>query len=185
VTEPRERGREPSPLDERLDLLVRRIEVLEAERTIIDVLGRYCAAIDDGDAESWVDLFTPDAVWEVGGPAARINFEIVGHAELRRFAEHHTRPPEAWHKHCIVEPRVDVRGDNATSSSYTFRLDGFPDGPVLQSFGRYLDRFELHDGRWLIARHTVEVQSSRPSPFGYRGSVPAPSEGASSTTDDT
>lgn len=156
-------------LSTRIDDLTRRLDMLEAERAVIDVLNRYASAIDDGDPEAWAELFTEDAVWQVAGAAARIAVRIEGRSELRRFAENHTAAPEAWHKHCVVEPRVDVEGSRATSTCYTFRLDGFPDGPVVQSFGRYHDQLVRDDrGQWRIAHRTVMVESARESPFGYR-----------------
>src|SRR5574338_625739 len=46
---------------------------------ICDLLARYCLALDAGDVDGWVALFTPDARYEVYGRS----FE--GHAGLRRM----------------------------------------------------------------------------------------------------
>ncbi len=151
--------------------LIRRVERLEAERAILDVLHRYGPAIDDGDSAAWAGLFTVDGVWEVEGAASRIHLQLEGRDELRSFAEHHTRAPDAFHKHCVVDPviDIDVDGGRATSTSYLLRLDGFDDGPTVQSFGRYADVLTRdEDGAWHFARRTVLVESVRPSPFGYR-----------------
>jgi len=46
---------------------------------ITQLLARYCLALDHDDLDTWVDLFTPDAVYEVYGR------EFVGHAGLRKL----------------------------------------------------------------------------------------------------
>lgn len=161
---------------ERLTTLVtelqRRLERVEAEWAIVDVLYRYGTTLDDGDPAGWSEVFTEDGVWEVGGPAARIDFRLEGHEELRHFASNHSGAPTAWHKHCVVHPQVVVSdgGDRATSTCYTFRLDGLGGAPVVQSFGRYHDEFERGaDGAWRIAHRRLVVEGSQHSPFGFQG----------------
>jgi hypothetical protein len=46
---------------------------------IADLLARYCLALDADDVESWVDLFLPDARYEVYGRS------FDGHEGLRRM----------------------------------------------------------------------------------------------------
>lgn len=46
-----------------------------------DLLARYCLALDRDDVDGWVDLFLPDARYEVFGRS------FVGHEELRRMLE--------------------------------------------------------------------------------------------------
>ena len=51
----------------------------EDQVAITNLLARYCLTLDQDDIDSWVGLFTEDAVYEVYGRA----FE--GHAGLRRM----------------------------------------------------------------------------------------------------
>jgi ketosteroid isomerase-like protein len=149
--------------------LARRVEQLEAERDIRVAIHRYCTAIDDGDSDAWADVFTPNGVWEVGGPGARTQLRLEGTDALRRFASEHSHAPMAWHKHCTVASSIALDGDSATATSYTFRLDGLDDGPGIQSFGRYVDRLTRGpDGRWRIVHRSLQVESSRDSPFGHQ-----------------
>jgi ketosteroid isomerase-like protein len=152
-----------------IDALTRRVDALEAERDIRAVLYRYCDAIDHGDADAWAAQFTPDGVWEVGGPAVTAPYRVVGTDALRQFATEHTHSPGAWHKHSTMESTIAVEGATATATTYTCRLDGLSDGPALQSFGRYVDRLVRNEGgRWRIAHRLVHVESMRSSPFGHR-----------------
>ncbi len=51
----------------------------EDQVAISDLLARYCLTLDADDVDAWVQLFTPDAVYEVYGRA----FE--GHEGLRKM----------------------------------------------------------------------------------------------------
>ena len=98
-----------------------------------------------------------------------MHIRLEGTEALRRFASEHSQAPEAWHKHCTVASTIAIRGDGATATSYTFRLDGLDEGPSIQSFGRYIDRLTRGtDGRWRVAHRLLQVESSRQSPFGHQ-----------------
>jgi hypothetical protein len=59
-------------------------------------------------------------------------------------------------RHILID--VDPSADTAKSASYYVvrrQLDGFPLQPILA--GKYLDRFERHDGNWRFVRRTVTV----------------------------
>jgi ketosteroid isomerase-like protein len=117
-----------------------RLELLEAERAITRTLHRYAHSIDYGDEEAWVDCFTEDGV----------------------FIARHTRAPELWHKHLLVEPAIDVEGDTASCVSYLAVVMEHDDMPVLRVFGRYRDRLERgDDGRWRFRERIAEIESMR------------------------
>jgi hypothetical protein len=46
---------------------------------LLDLWARYCTTLDRGDLDSHIQLFTPDAVYEVYGR------EVVGHEKLRKM----------------------------------------------------------------------------------------------------
>ncbi len=147
--------------------LQRRVDHLEAELGIRELLHRYGAGLDLGDEEGWADCFTADGIWEIDGPGARQVLRLQGRDELRAWAATHTRAPAARHKHIVVDPLIAIDGDGATSTSYFMRVDGFDDGPTVQSLGRYVDDLVRGaDGRWRFARRRVECESTRPSPWG-------------------
>ena len=96
-----------------------RLALLEAERAITRTLHRYAHSIDYGDEEGWVDCFTEDGVFDVRSRHPhQLKRLITGRDELRAFIARHTRAPELWHKHLLVEPAIDVDGDTASCVSY-------------------------------------------------------------------
>ena len=121
-----------------------RLELLEAERAITRTLHRYAHSIDYGDEEGWVDCFTEDGVFDVRSRHAhQLKRLITGREELRAFIARHTRAPELWHKHLLIEPVIDVDGDTASCVSYLAVVMEHEDVPVLARhfLRRSADRF--------------------------------------------
>jgi ketosteroid isomerase-like protein len=143
--------------------LAARLALFEDERAILRNLHTYGQSIDYGKEEDWVDCFTEDGVFEI---RSRIEHQparlIEGRDALRTFISRHTRAPELWHKHMIVEPLIEVDGDTATCSCYLFVLMEHEDTPLIRVFGRYLDSLERGgDGRWRFKRRIAEIESFR------------------------
>jgi len=133
-----------------------RVARLEDDREILRTLHGYAHAIDYGDVDAWVDCFAEDALFEVRG---RIQYSIRGRAALREFVARHTHAPEAWHKHFMVEPFVDVDGDAAACRSYFTVLRDDGGAPVVGIFGRYRDQLRREpDGRWRFVERVAEVE---------------------------
>lgn len=140
-----------------------RLTRLEDERAILRTLHTYGQSIDYGDEEAWVDCFTEDGVFDVRSRLPhQLKRLISGRAELRRFIARHTRAPELWHKHLLVEPLIAVDGDTATCVSYLAVVMEHDDQPVLRVFGRYRDRLVKEaDGRWRFRERIAEIESMR------------------------
>ena len=148
------------PLD---DASLEQLSVLQDERAILRTLHAYCHAIDYGHEAAWVDLFLETGVFhvEMAGGAAPLHF--AGREALQAFIAGHPRAPEALHKHLVLNPLIDVSGDEARVRSYFHMLlecDGLPESFC---FGRYLDQMRrCPDGVWRFVERLAEVQSSRP-----------------------
>src|SRR5260370_32799603 len=156
-----------------LDGLVQRLRVLEDERGVLATLHRYGHALDYGAEEGWVDCFAADAHYEVREPghgtAGRVR-TYDGRGELAAFAARHTRAPEHFHKHVVVDPIIAVDGDRASAVSYFLRLDHVDGERVVYAFGRYRDELGRgEDGRWRFAVRIAEVESRRARPAPRRG----------------
>jgi ketosteroid isomerase-like protein len=145
------------------DDLLRRLALLEDERAIVRRLHAYAHAIDYGDEEAWVDCFTEDGVFDIRSRHAhQLKKLISGRAELRDFISRHTRAPERWHKHLLVEPLVTVDGDTATCDSYLAVVMDHEEQPVLRVFGRYRDTLDRGaDGKWRFKVRVAEIESMR------------------------
>jgi hypothetical protein len=165
-----------------LDEVLARLRALEAERGVLATLYRYGHALDYGAEADWVDCFMPTARYEVrepgGGTAGRVR-AYDGRDELAAFAARHTRAPERFHKHMVVDPVIAVDGDRATAVSYFMRLDDVGGERVVYAFGRYRDDLVRgEDGRWRFARRIAEVESRRATPAPRRGAPVSPRAGA-------
>ena len=143
--------------------LERRVALLEDERAILRRLYAYGHAIDYGDEEAWVGCFAEEGVFDIrtrleGTP----NMVVSGRDELRSFVSRHTRAPERWHKHMLVEPQIEVDGDTARSDAYFAVLMEHDEQPILRVFGRYRDRIVREaDGEWRFLERIAEIESMR------------------------
>jgi hypothetical protein len=141
--------------------LERRVALLEDERAILRRLYAYGHAIDYGDEEAWASCFAEDGVFDIrtrleGTP----NMKVSGRAELRAFVARHTRAPERWHKHLLVEPAVALEGDAARAEAYFAVLMEHEELPILRVFGRYRDRLVRgDDGEWRFLERIAEIES--------------------------
>ena len=145
------------------DDLEARVRLLEEERAITRTLDTYGQSIDYGDEDAWVDCFTEDGVFDVRSRHEhQLKRFISGRDELRRFISRHTRAPELWHKHLLIEPLITVDGDSATCVSYLAVVMEHQEEPVLRVFGRYRDRLvKGADGRWRFRERVAEIDSMR------------------------
>ena len=104
---------------------------------------------------------------DFGTPGNRID----GREALAAFIATHTRAPETWHKHMMVQPRVAVEGDTAKTESFFTRLDEDETlEPYVLVFGRYRDTVQrCDDGLWRFRERIVEIESIKARPAPARG----------------
>jgi hypothetical protein len=138
-----------------------RLRLLEDERAILATLYRYGHALDYGAEADWLDCFTADAGYELhyrGAGGHPTHYQ--GRAELAAFVHGHSRAPERFHKHLLVEPIVEVTGGEAAATSYFLRVDDRDGERHIYAFGRYLDRLVRGpDRRWRFSRRIAEIES--------------------------
>jgi ketosteroid isomerase-like protein len=130
------------------------LQELVARESIRDSLHRYTQCADGGRFDELVALFAPDAVFEVDGTARHEGREAI-RSTFDRAAAHLIETgggqPTAIRHHAtsIVIDLLD--DDHARTTTYWLAvMEGGPD-----HWGRYRDRFERIDGRWLIAHRRV------------------------------
>ncbi len=153
--------------------ILRRLAVLEAKDRILSTLYSYGHSIDYGDRVAWLACFAEDATLEyvyindrlpgvVEASAAASARSYCGHAEIGAFIDQHTRPPQRYHKHYLMEPIVELGADGETASarSYFLRVDLTASGLQLRSFGRYLDKLKRSEEQWLIMHRRGEIEWS-------------------------
>jgi ketosteroid isomerase-like protein len=132
------------------DTLARRVQALEDEAEIREVLVKYGEFLDARDYRSYAQLFAKTGVWSGGfgtftGPAA---IEAMLEENMGAPA------PDFINKnnfHLNTTMVVHVSGDTATARSrYLFVTRSPDDRPVAALAGRYVDELVREDGAWKI-----------------------------------
>jgi len=112
---------------------------------------RYCHAIDAGDYEKWVSLFTDD------GAFVRVGVDRYdGREELTTFATEVFDEAFGFSAHTVSNPVIDVDGDEATGSWYVTLRFETPDGEQGWKQAVYEDTFRRVDSEWRF--ETVRIE---------------------------
>lgn len=130
-----------------------------AEHGILDTIARYAHHVDDGEFEALSRLFTADGEFTIDRFDEPLNplrgrRQIVEY--LARSAEERSRDPlrGPYRRHHVSSTLIDVETSTrarATSYFVAVMVHG------VDHWGRYVDAFELDDGRWRFANRHVHV----------------------------
>jgi len=129
-----------------------RLEQFMARAEIHDVLYRYCHACDRRDWAMMKSVYHPGAIDNhntFDGPADEfVDYLAVRFDQAFGLTQHH-----------ITNINIEFHGDTAYVESYFIAFHRHKDDPNhdSQTGGRYVDRFETRDGKWLIAFRQVAV----------------------------
>lgn len=122
---------------------------------IVDLYARYCWALDTGDTDGYVALFTEDA--EASEETREGTLEIRrGRAEIRKLVlKFHERPDFPGHQHQmsqhVFEPDPEGRADHWLVRSYAWAtINRPPAAPYLHWCGYIRDIVAKVEGEWLI-----------------------------------
>jgi 3-phenylpropionate/cinnamic acid dioxygenase small subunit len=125
------------------------VQTLIDERAIMRGLARFARILDGKRWDELGDVFADDLDFNYGAAGEEHGMEAL-RANMRRFLDHC-----GGTQHLIGSILVDVDGDTAVSRSYVQarhqRVDD-PAGPVFDSNGEYVDRWERRAGGWRIVR---------------------------------
>ena len=135
------------------------IDTLLAQQRIHDVLASYCRGLDRMDKD------LARSVWHADGTAHYHDmYEGSGQGFVDWVWQAHA--PMERHSHQLANSMIRVNGDRAASETYvTVVLWTLPDdkGDQLEIIarGRYLDSWDLREGRWAISHreHIVDMQT--------------------------
>jgi hypothetical protein len=133
-----------------------RLQALEDEREIRDLLIEYAQRLDGRDHKGYAALFARDGRWsgklgDYTGPAAIEQMLIdafgptpEGFQNLNNF-------------HLMTNMIIRVDGDRATAQSRITYFERSPESrPVAMLAGRYEDELVREDGRWVFKhRHVI------------------------------
>lgn len=166
------RAAEPSDIEARLAAVEDRIRIEQ-------LLMRYAAALNTGDADTYVSLFTPDAELELRRAIDEPPFlgPFKGREALRRqwfpegsaAADASGRRPFGPMRHVTTNYEIDVRGDAATVRAFFIEVvsngPNIPPGtkpPTIHAMGRYEDELVKQGGQWLFSKRVVVTDMNTP-----------------------
>jgi ketosteroid isomerase-like protein len=146
-----------------------RLLAVENYMQIEQLLMRYAAAYNTGDADTYVSLFTPDATFElirnVGEPAFAGPFK--GRDAIRKQWFPDGASADAGRKfgpmrHVTTNYEINVNGNAATVRAFFIEVvsngENIPPGskpPTIHAMGRYEDELQKVDGEWLFSKRVV------------------------------
>jgi 3-phenylpropionate/cinnamic acid dioxygenase small subunit len=128
-----------------------RVQRIEDEKQIRDVMVQYGQYLDVLDLASYAQLFAKEGEWSgllseyttIKGP------ENIRAAMEKAFAERTYDPQRITNLHLISNIKIDVDGDRATGySRWTVLSRNESDAPHVRVSGRYEDVFIREEGRW-------------------------------------
>lgn len=135
--------------------LQQRIQQLEDQEAIRQVLIAYGEHLDARDFAGYAALFARDGTWTGGFGSA------TGPAEIQAMLEKNIgrAEPGFINKssfHLMTTMSVDVHGDGATARSRYLFFTATPESrPQAALAGRYVDEFVREDGQWKIRWRTT------------------------------
>ena len=144
-----------SPEDSRVAALEKRVQQLQDEKAIREVVIRYGEYLDARDYAAYASLFANDGVW-TGGFGS-----FTGPAAIQEMLEKNLGKPEQGfinkaNFHLMTTVVVEVDGDTARARSrYTFFTASPDNRPTAALAGRYVDEFVRVNGTWKIKRRTT------------------------------
>jgi uncharacterized protein (TIGR02246 family) len=134
--------------------LQQRVQQLEDQEEIRQVLIAYGEHLDGRDFAGYASLFARDGVWTGGFGSA------TGPAEIQAMLEKNLGKPEPGfinksNFHLMTTEVVKVTGDTATARSRYMFFTTADNKPVASLAGRYIDTFVRENGKWKIKSRTT------------------------------
>ena len=126
--------------------------ILEEKEELRDLITRYCLYIDSGRYDDWVATFTEDGVFD-----SPILGRWQGAVALKQFTEkYRTWTGNFQPRHCVMNVLVNVEGNHATGECYLLMTHASEGKTELVVSGRYEDRMEKVNGKWLFKERKVK-----------------------------
>lgn len=132
------------------DDLAQRVQALEDEKEIREVLVQYGEFLDARDYRSYAQLFAEDGVWS-GGFGSFTGPEAIEAMLEENMGTHEPGFINKDNFHLNTTMVVHAEGDTATARSrYLFITRSPDDRPIVALAGRYEDELVRENGEWKI-----------------------------------
>ena len=130
----------------------------EDRSAIEDLQARYLFAMDFGDPDLYVTLFTEDGILDVGSgeiKGRKAIRDVIAKMPNSRTSENGLRPASG--RHNISNIVVKMNGNKATSRAYWFHYSN--NNPerrgVFSGYGHYEDELVKVNGQWLFTKRRI------------------------------
>ena len=133
----------------------------EDRAAIEDLMARYLFALDYNDLDTFIDMFTDDAVFDFarGRIAGKANILEAVKNFKARIGEHYKDEDgnPAVLRHVLAHTAIRVEGDRAWTRAQWFEMANDGPGKSLKmgTFGIYEDQLRKVDGRWLFTERRI------------------------------
>jgi ketosteroid isomerase-like protein len=156
-------------MDTQLRETIRRVERLEAVRSIKDLKSRYHTFINDTDFEKVGTLFTDDASVRLGYLMPSDD-PVEGKANISRaFTAMKTYRGQSQLKQFLHNHVVDLSGeDSATGTGMLLACYGIGEDSYLVA-GKYDEAYRRVDGAWLFSAMFLTLYFTVPLDVGWAG----------------
>lgn len=118
---------------------------------IAELFARYSQFVDSNQAEAWVALFEPDAVFEIVGVT-----RLEGAAQLIGMPAMLDENGKGKWRHQITDIVSEWTPDGATASAYGLVTD-WSEGGKFVTFGNYAATLRRAGGNWRFATLTARM----------------------------
>ena len=128
------------------------LQILLDERNIVRALSRFARIADGKKFDALGEVFAPDVVFDYGSGCLE-----SGLSALQAFISRHLDHCGGT-QHLIGSIIVDIDGDTAVSRAYVqarHQREGDFVGPVFDSNGEYVDRWERRAEGWRAVHRTA------------------------------
>ena len=131
-----------------------KVESIEDRLAIGELNQRYAVHVDLHEIDEWVDLFTPDAVFderEFGTPL------LTGHDHIRAYGQTLAASVKYALHHMTTHVITDLTPTSASGIAFAVVEALLNDGSQTRYQVFYRDRYEKVDGRWLFAERVLKT----------------------------
>ncbi len=133
---------------------------IEDRLAIRELVERWSDGTNNHDWTALEELFTEDAVWDVGAP---LDFTAQGGRQIVALLREKMRPSQyvVQTPHAII---VKVQGTTATARSTIHEVCRFADGTGIEMTGTYFDELVKLPQGWRFKRRTYRCTYLNPQP---------------------
>jgi uncharacterized protein (TIGR02246 family) len=144
-----------------LDVLVKRVQVLEDREAIRALILSYGAAHDHRDYKTFANLFATNGEW-IGGLGSAKGPEAI-FSLMDKTIGHKPTTEGSGTYHLMTNDQIVIDGDRASAvTKWLYLVPGSDGSPRAMFLGHYLDQFIRENGVWKFLRREAPVDIAPP-----------------------